>query len=53
VLGLVALLLAGATVGYMVTGHAPWQDDTRTFAFVAAGVLATYGVNHVRRLRAA
>jgi len=53
VLGLVALLLAGATVVYMLTGHAPWKGDAQTLAFVAAGVLATYGVNHVRRLRAA
>jgi len=48
-LGFLALLLAAATVVYMLTGHAPWQGELRTLAFVAAGMLATYGVNHLRR----
>ena len=48
-LGFVALLLAAATVVYMLTGHPPWQGELRTLAFVAAGMLATYGVNHLRR----
>jgi hypothetical protein len=50
-LGLVALLLAAATVVYMLTGESPWHGDTRTLAFVVAGMLATYGVNHLRRER--
>jgi len=48
-LGLVALLLAAATVVYMLTGESPWKGDARTIAFVVAGMLATYGVNHLRR----
>jgi len=50
-LGVVALLLAAATVTYMLTGASPWQDDTRTLVLVATGMLATYGVNHLRRER--
>jgi len=50
-LGLVALLLAAATVAYMLTGSSPWKGDARTIAFVVAGVLATYGVDHLRRER--
>jgi hypothetical protein len=46
-LGFVALLLAAATVVYMLTGQAPWKGGARTIAFVVAGVLATYGVNHL------
>ncbi len=46
-LGVVALLLAAATVAYMLTGEAPWHGDRRTIAFVVAGMLATYGVNHL------
>lgn len=52
-LGVVALVLAGATVAYMLTGKAPWEGDARTIAFVVAGVLATYGVNHLFMRRAA
>ncbi len=48
-LGLVALLLAAATVVYILTGASPWERDARTIACVVAGVLATYGVNHLRR----
>jgi hypothetical protein len=50
-LGLVALLLAAATIAYMLTDGAPWQGDRRTLAYVVAGMLATYGVNHLRRRR--
>ena len=50
-LGLIALLLAAATVTYMLTGSSPWHGDVRTLAFVVAGMLATYGVNHLRRER--
>ena len=54
-LGVSALLLAGATVVYILTGASPWEREARTIACVVAGILATYGVNHlrVRRERAA
>ena len=52
-LGIVALVLAAGTVVYMLTGDPPWEAELRTLAFVGAGVLATYGVNHLRRERAA
>jgi hypothetical protein len=52
-LGIVALVLAAGTVVYMVTGDPPWEAELRTLAFVGAGVLATYGVNHLRRERTA
>ena len=45
-------MLAGATVVYMLTGESPWKGDARTIAFVVGGVLATYGVNHLRLRRA-
>ena len=48
-LGVIALLLAGATVVYILTGASPWEREARTIACVVAGVLATYGVNHLRR----
>jgi uncharacterized membrane protein YbhN (UPF0104 family) len=48
-LGAVALLLAGATVVYMLTGSAAWEREARTEACVVAGILATYGVNHLHR----
>ena len=47
-LGVVALVLAAGTVLYMVTGGAPWKGDAQTIAFVVAGALATFGVNHLR-----
>ena len=47
-LGVAALLLAGATVVYILTGASPWEREARTIACVVAGVLATYGVNHLR-----
>jgi len=52
-LGFAALALAAGTVVYMITGSAPWKGDTRTIAFVVASLLATFGVNHLRRERAA
>ena len=48
-LGVVALALAAGTVVYMLTGGAPWKGDARTIALVVAGVLATFGVSHLRR----
>jgi hypothetical protein len=48
-LGAVALLLAGATVVYILTGASAWEREARTVASVVAGVLATYGVDHLRR----
>jgi len=50
-LGVVALALAAGTVVYMLTGGSPWEGDVRTIAYVVAGVLATFGVNHLRRER--
>jgi len=52
-LGIVALLLAAGTVAYMLTGKSPLEAEARTIVFVVAGVLATYGVNHLRREQAA
>ncbi|HEX4345573.1 MAG TPA: hypothetical protein VHZ31_08430 [Solirubrobacteraceae bacterium] len=50
-LGTVALALAAATVVAMLTGESPLHGAERTIAFVVAGVLATYGVSHLRRRR--
>jgi len=47
-LGAVAIALAALTVGYMLTGDAPLKGNARTVALVAAGMLATFGVNHLR-----
>jgi hypothetical protein len=47
-LGAVAVALAALTVGYMLTGDAPLKGNARTVALVAAGMLATFGVNHLR-----
>lgn len=52
-LGVLALALAAATVVYMTTGEAPLQGGAQTVALVVAGMLATFGVNHLRRRRAA
>jgi 4-hydroxybenzoate polyprenyltransferase len=35
----------------MLTDEAPWNGDTRTLVFVAAGMLATYGINHLWQRR--
>ena len=48
-LGVVALVLAGGTVLYMLTGESPLEAEARTLAFVVAGMLATYGVDQLRR----
>jgi hypothetical protein len=47
-LGVFALLIAALTVGSMLTGGAPLDGTARTVAFVVAGMLATFGVNHLR-----
>jgi voltage-gated potassium channel len=47
-LGILALLLAALTVVSMLTGDAPLQGAARTVALVVAGMLATFGVNHLR-----
>ncbi len=51
-LGLLALVLAGLTVAYMTTGDSPLEGGARTVVLVVAGMLATFGVNHLRRRRA-
>ena len=48
-LGAVALALAALTVAYMLTGDSALEDGARTVVFVVAGMLATFGVNHLRR----
>ena len=48
-LGLLALALAGLMVGYMLTGDSPLEGGARTVALIVAGMLATFGVNHLRR----
>ena len=50
-LGVLALLLAAATVVYMLTGKSPWGGALRTLVFVVAGMLATFGVNHLWQKR--
>jgi hypothetical protein len=50
-LGVLALALAAATVAYMLTGRSPLEGGTQTVAFVVAGMLATFGVNHLRLRR--
>jgi hypothetical protein len=52
-LGGLALVLATVTVAYMLTGDSALAGAERTVALVVAGMLATYGVNHLRRRRAA
>lgn len=49
VLGGLALALAAVTVAYMLTGSSVLAGTERTIALIAAGMLATYGVNHLRR----
>jgi hypothetical protein len=50
-LGVLALALAALTVAYMLTGESPLEGGARTVALVVAGMLATFGVNHLRRTR--
>ena len=52
-LGAVALALAALTVAYMLTGDSALEGGARTVVFVVAGMLATFGVNHLRRRAAA
>jgi hypothetical protein len=52
-LGVMALALAALTVAYMLTGKSPLEGGARTVTLVAAGMLATFGVNHLRRRRPA
>jgi hypothetical protein len=47
-LGLLALALGGLTAAYMVTGRSPLKGLEESVALVAAGVLVTFGVNHLR-----
>jgi hypothetical protein len=47
VLGFVALALGGLTAAYMVTGRSPLKGAEQSAALVAAGVLVTFGVNHL------
>lgn len=46
-LGLLALALGGLTAAYMLTGHSPLTGSKQTAALVAAGILVTFGVNHL------
>ncbi len=48
-LGVLALALAAVTVVYMLTGSSALAGAERTVALVVAGMLATFGVNHLRR----
>lgn len=46
-LGLLALALGGMTTAYMVTGRSPLKGTEQSAVLVAAGVLVTFGVNHL------
>lgn len=52
-LGVVALALAALMVGYMLTGDSPLEGGAQTVALIGAGMLATFGVNHLHRRRRA
>ena len=47
-LGVVALALAAVTIAYMLTGSSALEGGERTVVLVVAGMLATFGVNHLR-----
>jgi len=47
-LGVLALAIAVLTVVSMLTEEAPLEGSARTAALVVAGMLATFGVNHLR-----
>jgi len=47
-LGVLALALAAVTVGYMLTGESAFEGGARTVVLIVAGMLATFGVNHLR-----
>jgi hypothetical protein len=46
-LGAVAVALAAAMIAYMLIGEPPLENIGRSAALVVAGMLATYGANHV------
>lgn len=46
-LGLLALVLGGLTTAYMVTGRSPLKGAEQSAVLVAAGVLVTFGLNHL------
>ncbi len=46
-LGALALALGGLTAAYMLTERSPLKGSEQTAALVAAGVLVTFGVNHL------
>ncbi len=46
-LGSLALALGGLTAAYMVTGRSPLKGAEKSAILVAAGVLVTFGVNHL------
>lgn len=46
-LGSLALALGGLTAVYMVTGRSPLKGAGQSAILVAAGVLVTFGVNHL------
>ena len=50
-LGVLALALAAVTIAYMLTGSSAFEGGERTVVFIVAGMLATFGVNHLRRRR--
>ena len=52
-LGVIALALAAVTVGYMLTGSSAFEGSARTVVLIVAGMLATFGVNHLRLRRQA
>jgi hypothetical protein len=52
VLAVVALALAGVTLGAWLTGESVLHGREQTAALLAAGAAATFGVNHLRRRRA-
>lgn len=52
-LGGLALVLATVTIAYMLTGDSALAGAERTVALIVAGMLATYGVNHLWRRRVA
>ncbi len=47
--GVLALALAAVTVAYMLTGESAFEGAERTVALVVAGLLATFGVDRLRR----
>ncbi len=50
-LGVLALAVAAVTIAYMLTGSSAFEGGERTVVLVVAGMLATFGVNHLRLRR--